>query len=137
MEFKVDVDGPFTQSPSGTSSLTPSIDQQATASRQVTMRRLPTTAPALSSALMISDRLVVLLKIHRFQVAYLGCSLCRSAPSFADPPPNQIWWGLHCCGLLTSDDLMRVGSSDDSGGTVRGGVGEAATLGWRWEMVMG
>src|SRR3989337_1668957 len=67
MEFKVDVDGPFTQSPSGTSSLTPSIDLQPTETRQVTMWRLPTTAPALSSALMISDRLVVLLTIHGIQ----------------------------------------------------------------------
>ena len=55
---------PFTQSPSGTSSLTAGIDQQATASRQVTMWGLPKTAPALSSALMLSDRLVVLVTIH-------------------------------------------------------------------------
>src|SRR3989337_2647567 len=67
MEFKVDVDGPFTQSPSGTSSLTPSIDLQPTETRQVTMWRLPTTAPALSSALMLSSRLVVLLTIHGIQ----------------------------------------------------------------------
>src|SRR4030066_165504 len=54
-------------SPSGTSSLTPSIDLLPTDSRQVTMWRLPTTAPALSSALMVSARLVVLLRIHGIQ----------------------------------------------------------------------
>ena len=54
-------------SPSGTSSLTPSIDQQPTETRQATMWRLPTTAPALSSALICSDRWVVLLTIHGIQ----------------------------------------------------------------------
>ena len=69
-------------SPSGTSSLTPSIDQQPTETRQVTMWQLPTTAPVLSSALMISARLVVLLRIHGIQGR---CRWSSHSPSAALP----------------------------------------------------
>ena len=89
MEFKIDVDGPFTQSPSGTSSLTPSIDEQPTGSRQVTMWRLPTTAPALSSALMLSYRLVVLLKIHGIQGRCRWSSHSPSGTSSHTPSIDQ------------------------------------------------
>ena len=89
MEFKVDVDGPFTQSPSGTSSLTPSIDQQPTETRQVTMWRLPTTAPALSSALMVSSRWVVVLKIHGIQCRSRWASHSPSGTSSLTPSIDQ------------------------------------------------
>ena len=80
---------PFTQSPSGTSSLTPSIDQQATASRQVTMWGLPTTAPALSSALIVSPRLVVLLTAHGIQGRCRCASQSPSGTSSLTPSIDQ------------------------------------------------